>query len=399
MKKLEYLQTIQGQLNSRLLRFVKRGRFIINEEPKSKNSIKKHNKQSFRSEILEQLRIQKKRAYRGDLILRIDFVVTERNAPAIHTLPKNYLDLLHKQLPEIDGYKEILFKDDNQIKILIVNYRIEIGGKQGSINIETQSLGDFIKDLELINSLEFEDENTYSHDLETSLDGVSTLEEIKDNLGENYLNIKKYWLRNVQESFLKAHNLKIFSLVSLFRQRFSSYKKYSAMDDFKKFIEGNERLITFATNFLDFGNAPTKPGDKQVFKEGVRDELNKFREKYKILFPLLHPIRVNVLFIPPKSLVVDLDNLARYIVPFVNEVFNPPVDLKSYFEKEPSPANESFKDSKPSQPNSISGYHIIYIPRKETDDENGQILFVISEGIFSSDLWTEMDEIIDRFKG
>ncbi len=301
----------------------------------------------------------------------------------------NYLDLLHKELRATDTHKEILFKDDNQIKILIVNYYIKTEREKGEIYIETQSIGDFIKDLELIDKIDVEKENNYPDDFDTSLEGLSSLEEIKEVLGENYHSLRKYWVQQVQESFLKTHNLSVAGLVSLFRSRFFSQKRYSDFAELQEIFKEQERLIIFATNFLEFGKSPSKNGEsRSEFKAQVRIKLDKFKEKYKILFPLLQPIRVNILFILPKSNVADLDNIARYIIPFVNEVFQPPSDLHRYLNKPSSDENE--ENLKPIPPNSISGYQIINIPRKETDDENGTILFVVSEGCFSWDLWSEI---------
>jgi hypothetical protein len=57
--------------------------------------------------------------------MEIDYFTTQKIPPSLHTLSKNYLDLLHKPMPHIDSYKGLLFNDDRQIKILILNYHID----------------------------------------------------------------------------------------------------------------------------------------------------------------------------------------------------------------------------------------------------------------------------------
>lgn len=396
MKKLEYLQSVKGQMNSRCRRIANRGYFTVNQEPKSKNSITQEEKIFFRREIVNQLKERNKRAYRKDVILSVDFWITKKNAPAIHSLAKNYLDLLHKELLGVDSHSKILFKDDNQVKILIINYHINLEDEIGKIYIQTQSIGDLVKDLELADSLDLEEENNYPSEFDTSLESLRELEQIKHIVGKNYENLKRMWTQQVQKDFLKLHNIRTFGLISLFRSRFSSHNKFSKFPDLKDKLMEFERLIVFSTNFLELGQSPQQEGETRIFKDAVKVKLNEFKVKYKLLFPLTTPIRVNILFIPPKSNIADLDNIARYIIPFVNEVFHPPLNLQSYFDKSNADENES--KSKPLPPNSISGYQIITIPRKETDDENGQILFVISDGLFTFDLWWEMDEIIDKWK-
>lgn len=389
MKKLEYLQTIEGRINARFERSLNIRRICVKQEPKSKNGISNTEKVSFRKEVKEYLKKSKKRAHRGDIILKLDFWVTTQNPPAIHTLAKNYLDLLHKELPQLDSLKEILFKDDSQVKILISNYYLDTEKSDGAISIESQNLGGFIKDLEIVDQIDTEEEDLYADDFERSIEGLSTLEEIKDLLPKDYDKLKKYWTWQVQKSFLELHEVRISSLISVFRNRFAKNKFDFDFDfDLQEIFESQERAIIFTTNFLELGKAPSQPGDTKIFKKNVLDKLREFRKKYKLLFPLLNPIRVNVLFIPPKSNVADLDNIGRYIVPFVNEVLKPPISSKGFYDE-----LQSSDRKKP--PTTILGYQIIHIPRKDDDDENGCILFIISEGLFNYDLWWKIDEIIE----
>lgn len=75
----------------------------------------------FRQEVKKQLKEKNRRPFKSDLILEIDYFTTQNNPPALHTLSKNYLDLLHKPMPHIDSFSGLLFKDDSQVKILISN--------------------------------------------------------------------------------------------------------------------------------------------------------------------------------------------------------------------------------------------------------------------------------------
>ena len=124
MTRTEYLDTIDGQRYERFKRFIKPIWLTINQEPKGKNSSDEE-KQYFRNEVKKQLKKNKRRRFRGDLILQIDYYTTKDNPPELQTLSKNYLDLLHKEMPHIDSLSKILYGDDDQIKILISNYHID----------------------------------------------------------------------------------------------------------------------------------------------------------------------------------------------------------------------------------------------------------------------------------
>jgi hypothetical protein len=398
MNKLEYLGTIKGQISSRMRRSAHLRCFLINQEPKSKKSISDAEKSAFRNAIVNTLKTQNKRSHRKDIILQIDFSVTTANPPAIHTLTKNYLDLMHKDLPAIDSHKGMVFGDDNQIKILIVNYHTRLEKEDGRIFIRTQSIGNLIKDLELTYSIDGTTKIDLSNKFDNSLHALKECREIKDILGEKFEGLELYWKRQIQENFLELHNVKTIGLIFLFRSRFSKTTLLSDYPDLQIILNENERLITFSTNFLELGRTPQKEGDTKLFKESVKEKLRKFKEKYKILFPLLTPIRVNILFIPPKSNVADLDNIARYIVPFVNEVFQPPSELHYALNLKSASGDSNMKKNATVTPSSISGYQIITIPRKEMDDENGQILFIITNGFTTNDLWWEIDEIIDNWE-
>ncbi|MFA5818114.1 MAG: IS630 family transposase [Bacteroidales bacterium] len=103
----------------------------------------------------------------SDIILEIDFQTKQDNPPALHTLTKNYLDLLHKPMPDVDSNKEILFKDDSQIKTLIANFHLNtFGNKKPEIRIRAYRFSHFIKDIELADRIrydKFEDDSGFSY--------------------------------------------------------------------------------------------------------------------------------------------------------------------------------------------------------------------------------------------
>ena len=93
MRRSDYIETREGQIHEKLKRSLDVLYLSVNQEPKSKNSITTQEKKDFRESIKKQLNKQKRKAFRGNIILEIDFQTTKDNPPAIQTLAKNYLDL------------------------------------------------------------------------------------------------------------------------------------------------------------------------------------------------------------------------------------------------------------------------------------------------------------------
>lgn len=421
MIRTEYLETIESQPKERMKRWLRKNYLTIQQEPKSKNSITKAEKISFRKEVKRQLQERKRKAHTGDIILEIDFYTTQNNPPALHSLCKNYLDLLHKEIEE-DKLKGILFKNDSQIKILIANYHLNILGKQEpEIEISSYPLSCFIKDVELtdrILSNKFLDADSSTHyriinDIEESeknndpydnWEDLMELEKNKDyfvqNFGMSFYELQRHFLlRQIQEKYLKNYEIGIRNLISVFQQLFSYNKKYSHDSRFQRIWDITRDYI-FLT-LLNLGNAPVQEGDTELFKTKLQEQLKDFKEKHKVLFPLLHPINVTITYVPPLKNILDLDNLARYVVPFVVEIFQPPATFTlSYDNKYLNQLlRKEVEFNQRFPPNSISGYQLVNIPRNESDPENGKIDFIITDGFrFGSNVWHLIDDTIDKWE-
>ena len=402
MIRTEYIETMDGQKSLRLRRFLKEMHIVINQEPKTKKSLKKEDKKHFRKAIKEYLHKNNRRAYRSDIILQIDYYTTENNPPPLQTLSKNYLDLLHKSMPEIDNLKGILFKDDSQIKILIANYHLnEYGDNKPQIRINTSTLKSFYEDISLayrIITNDFSDKdysNTYKfeeylrdEDLDDNTDVyndyndlIKNQVDIKKTFGEQYFLAREFlYKKEIQERYLSLNRININDLVNLFQSEFSNNRKYKDDRHFMKIWNSTKAYVFLASDFFDLGKAPSNEGDSKILKTQLRKQLNEFKKKKTVLFPFLVPLSIIVLFIPPKRNVVDLDNLARnYIVPFINEILRPPASHSkvakdfSFFKQE-SEIHQKY------HPNSLTNYQILQLSRQDNSPENGEIKFVLTNG-------------------
>lgn len=212
---------------------------------------------------------------------------------------------------------------------------------------------------------------------------------------------KKFLTRQIQEQFLKQTDLDIRSLISLFQPYLPKNRKHSNSKNFQSIWHSSRNLIFFSPTYLHFGNPPQQKGEKNDFKNNLKKELMEFREKFKILFPLLHPISVIVTFIPPLKKVVDLDNLAKYIVPFVNEIFAPPTIMQLTYKDLylTDWMQNEIEIVQRFPPHSIASYQLIQIPRLDTDSENGKIGFLITDGFYHlNNIWRIVDGIIHKWE-
>jgi hypothetical protein len=151
------------------------------------------------------------------------------------------------------------------------------------------------------------------------------------------------------------------------------------------------------SNFLELGNAPNRSGEKVIFKTSLKNKLLLFRERHQRLFPLLKPISVSVIFVPPRDNVVDLDNLAQYIVPFVNEIFEPPTNLKVFKNNKLSEEDTEKVSNRPS--NSILGYQFVQLTRENSDPNEGKIFLRNLGWIYQSSKYLAENREFDRSLG
>jgi len=343
MNRTEYLNTKFGQWHEHFKRKQDVIEFEINHEPKSKNGIHKNEAELFRKQIINQLKEKRRRAFRGSLVLEIEFHTTKNDPPTVHNLTKNYLDLLHKEMPTVDKRKHLLFKDDSQIKLLIAElYFKEKEDDVPLIKMKAYRYSHFLKDLDLVRKIsmnsftpdDYDDDNykgeieendiqPFEHDLfdnfNLEFDSNWYIEKIGYDLPTA---LKQSRERHHQGNYLSSNRVKAIDLaiLSLNDKKPISNSKYNInWDDLFK------NLIFITSNLIGLGETPTKKRGKKIVKEQMRDTLTKFQKKHPNLIPLYHPIGITVIFKPAKNNLLDLDNLARYVLPIINEIFQPPI--------------------------------------------------------------------------
>ncbi len=396
MNRGDYILTQEGQKNLLLHRRLKRLYCQIKQEPKAKKGIDEEEEKLFQQQIIQTLQDFKKRAYRSPVILEVTFCCNQHNPPAIHTLAKNYLDLLSSPVSGSNiKRKRLLYKDDGLIKILIVNYNLD---SESEIFIKADRLKNFFEDVKLaeriihndfegdrysynsfdVNEIEQENNKSFPDPFEK----LENLREDKESyiklIGFKAYNVMEdFALQNIQKDYLRIGNLRIFGLIALLTPSLKERPQFNISQTIEEIMKEHRNFIISPPFTLDLKHAPIKDGQTKIFKSNVGTTLKKFKLQFHFLFPFRVPLGVIVLYVPPKIQNIDLDNLARYIIPFVNDILQP----KMGFVK---------------SENSITRYQFVELPRYASDSDTGYVRLIFDDP-FSNNIWDKIDNVIDKW--
>jgi len=134
---------------------------MLEQQPQSKK-IKAADAIDFQRAVLERLERASQSAYRGDVFVQMDFFSSSKDPPSIYRLPKNYLDLLGKPRDDSDiDRTRLLYRDDRQVKALIVRYHLRERGAKPGVWVTAEPFRDFLADLDLVECVrrdDFEDD-------------------------------------------------------------------------------------------------------------------------------------------------------------------------------------------------------------------------------------------------
>ncbi len=383
MDRTEYIHSIKGRNHEWFKRFAKVFRFSIEQEPKTK-VISKSEAINFRSSLLSKLREEKRRRFQSNIILKIDFFLSQSNdPPALQNLVKNYLDLMHKEMPGIDELSKILFNDDDQIKILIANYHLN--SDKPKIEIQAFNLNMFIQDIELASFIQTnfsDEEEPFRYDLTDDL--------------EQYVDEKDLWYKShrkqqIQSDYFELNKLSVSQIILMYQVSFDRHRNHDFLKSFQKILNLNIEPIMFSVGSINIGESPYKSGSGNDFKKNIRTKIDDFKRKFPILVPLMHPIGITVFYTPSELNSMDLDNLVRYIAPILTEILDPPsgyVYPQNILEIIPD-----FKLPK-NLKNKILNYQVITRPRLESTPVGGQISFMITNGnSYWDNIWDTVNSL------
>lgn len=436
MRRGEYVLTRRGQASALERRRLRRVRVTLEQQPQSKN-IKAADAVAFQKAVLERLEAAGQRAYRGDVFLQFDFSTSAKDPPAINRLPKNYLDLLGEPRDDSGiGRARLLYRDDRQVKALIVRYHLRERGAEPGVRVRAEPFRDFLADLALVERVrrdDFEDDDNWWRgsrrwsgssgcDLgegpfrrgdNWDRDGFRELaaferdrERVLRHLGNDAYESQRQMMRvTAHEEHLRETERLICSGV-LHAYQNTPKENAGPHGDFFSKLAFQVRNMTLGPWFtLELHHAPHRKGDNAAFDATLRAALGGFKQKYPRLFPLASTLNVTILMTPPKGGGKDLDNLATMIVPAVHEIWAPPASFAHAYDTEKvehEGVRKHWEDARNELPkalkHSITEYRVFRLPRLPGDPDDGFVRLAVGGGMRPVRFREEIDEYLDKWR-
>lgn len=363
------------------------------------------------------LKEYKRRAFCSPVILQIEFNSYQDNPPAIHTLAKCYLDLLENNNQKQESKRsKLIYKNDRLVKALFINYNIN-PYYQNKISIKVDNITNFKADLEFIDKIENNeykeisiekynyDNNIEDHDIyDNSIDELikfqrnrpQFIRQFGKNTYESWINML---IKNAQKQILKMYDLDLKAFTEIFQESIKV---------------GDERLDTLYESIKSFslnpwfsinlGKIPEVEGENKVFKDNVKKKFETFVDKKSnLLFPLRIQLCITILLVNPNGNGIDLDNLARKIIPYVNDIMQPPIrniqkeEIEKIMDTQIRETLEKDYISERKMPKySITKYQIFEIPHIDGYD-NGSVILYLGDGSEHKNIWQKTEEKIDKY--
>lgn len=386
----EFLYSDYGQRLINTSRWLRRLYLNVEAiEPRGKFAMPKEARVAFQTAISRQLRERGRRPYRGPVVLRLRFQTTDRNPGHIHTITKNFLDLLGRTGQTVGRPGALLYQDDRQVCGLAV--ACEHGASTPSISICSRSLGDFRQNLAI--ALRAADKRmSWRNEDDRGLIGVSPL-------------------AAAQRQQLRHNGLGISDLAFFYRAidlRLSVRDRL--LDDLARKWEANFIEAPFR---ITIGEPPHDVDTSIPYRQQVADVVRAFGEQFsRLLTPLVIPVALEVVVKPPLAskarAIHDLDNLLRrYLIPEVVKTFQPPSHYLWALDRQLGELlgdarsvkrSEKMRQLPKSTAIGLTRMEAWRIPRAPTDDSPGFVsLALVADDFGYDDSISAVDDAVDAW--
>jgi hypothetical protein len=414
VRRSEYLESDRGRRLLYLSRWFRRTVLTVEGiEPRGKKRTGPDDALAIQLQLLRGLLQRKRRAFRGPLVLALDFRTTDRTPAHIHTLAKNILDLLGKPLPGLKSRREgLLYFDDSQIQGLIV--RCEHGADTPSISIDARSISDLREDLALgtyarerLSDYVVADDDDRDRDSDVG-DLIGDREVLVSMIGEDaFRSLEIMARRDTQRRLLESPRLRIDDLAYLYRARASGgYKPSREMLD--HFADSREILFKRNPFRLVLRELPTSSGGRKEFKAHVAKAVRGFQDRFgRLLAPLLNPVALEVIVKPPRaaseSVLHDLDNVVRdYLIPEITTLSPPSHIAHATYRGTRDVPSQVWSDRLKKLPKSaavgVVRYEVWRIPRSAGDSTSGFVsVAVVADDFGRLDSLSRLDRMTDKW--
>ena len=369
-------------------------------------------KDAFQRQVIDDLAVRKRSAFRGPLALSVRATTTSKTAPHAQTIAKNVLDLLGKRRPGVAGPPNaLLYRDDSQVNALVVS--CDHGGSTPGISIGAMPFSAVLKDLELaahaMQALSNDLEHRRRHD--TDGDVVGEFRELlkqeahyRKRVGDRlYEYLVKMSRPHMQEVLLHRSTLDVAQLCWLHglpRNPFSA-----PLNDMWDGVLRNHPLR------INFGELPITPGSSAGFIAHVDQQVKAFAKRWeRFIKPLAVPVGVQVVVRPapatPKGVLHDLDNIVRdYVLPKVIPTFDTvtahrwTVDLNELRRIDPKLARRWEAERGPPKGTraGVTHYEVWRLPPAASGSTGFVSVSLVAGRNYGADTFRDIDELIERW--
>lgn len=410
----DFLESVKGRLLAYRKRKKRVFEFWWSGKLRSKKSASVAASAEFQNELLKQMEtLGRKGPFTAALVVDIQFWAGSRNSPEVHTLAKHYLDLLQTPVAGVLKRKRLLVRDDAQIEFLSCSYdsRFDDG-----LRLRVRRLNDFFEDVELYSDIaagnvgsgfEFTDDEHEETFRESAVESYRHFRNRKQDYVRRYgqesaEKIDLIWKRDAQAAILAKRRLSLKTIASLLRPRYHYMRKHS---EIAPILVATSRMIrsVYEQPFVsvNFGARAVKRGESKEFKDRVRQALMEAKTRTPILYPLLTPCGITVLYLPPKTASkIDLDNLVREsIIPSVHEILQPPGSRHDFLvqinsNKVDPDLAAMLRRYKQTPKFHITDYQVFALPRTPEDPENGNVRLILHGGDRLETTWDQLDSAL-----
>ena len=422
-------ESLRGQLYAQRKRRQRRVHFRVSVEPQSKN--KRYTTvqdAEFQTAALKALEQQgRKSPFRVPVAIRMHFHVgVNQIPPQIQSLPKHYLDLLQapiaRRLPHL---RKLLLQDDRLVKALFCSYSFAADERlEPYVSLDISTLTDFARELELyqdiirgrfdhideVRGLDIHDpRDKMSFEFDDAIQSYASFSKEGDSAESRY-GKQPYeallWMhqQSAQQAILKQRQPKPIDIATIYGGFTGKRKR----PKFRSQVDGIgagwvRQIYSMGIASVDFGVPATRSGQSNVFKQKVRAALVAMREQYPFLTPLLTTVGITILYIPPLAdQKIDLDNLARRVIPYVHSELEPPGTLLHVARQWNTGTAQDERESparlRRAHQHHLTCYQAFELPRLSEDPPGGNVAILLHSGEYFEDPWTVFRQDLDRWE-
>ena len=348
--------------------------------------------------------------------------------PQIQSLPKHYLDLLQAPIGGRPPHlRKLLLQNDRLVKALFCSYSFAADKTfEPYVSLDISTLTDFVRELELYQDII---RGSFDH-----IDGVRSLDihDPRDKVGfefdddiqsyasfskegdsaefrygkQRYNVLRLMHQQSAQQAILKQRQPKPIDLAMIYGGFTGNRKKPNIFSQLDGIRAGWVRQIyNMGVASVDLGAPATRSGESDEFKQNVRATLVAMREQYPVLAPLLTTIGITILYVPPLAAQrIDLDNLAKRVIPHVHSELKPPATLlhAAGHWNAGSAQNERVRFSleclRRAHQHHLTCYQAFELPRLAEDPPDGNVSILLHSGEYFEDPWRVFRQDLDRWE-